>query len=215
MGKRGIWNDDAYSKMARREGYAARSAYKLLEIHEKHRLFRRGQRVLDLGCAPGAWLQVASPLVGDQGIIVGIDLQPTRVSGGPNCHTSVGDIYDTTPESLLAPLGEANKKFDLILSDMAPSTSGGAGGSGDHFLSIRLCQQVLDMTPQLLRPSGKVVMKAFEGEDMHDLLQRAKRMFKVAKGFKPKASRSASREIYVICGGYIPQKPDSENKPND
>ncbi|MHC4975030.1 MAG: SAM-dependent methyltransferase [Planctomycetota bacterium] len=210
MARRGTWNDDAYSKQARREGYVARSAYKLLEIQEKFRVIRRNQRVLDLGCAPGAWLQVASPIVGEEGVVVGIDLQRTQVAGGPNCTALVGDIYETDAETLLKPLGEDGGRYGLILSDMAPSTGGGAGGSGDHFLSIRLCERVLDMTPDLLKPSGKVVMKVFEGEALPDLRTRAQGMFKGVKSFKPRASRSASREIFLVCGGFKPVRADFE-----
>lgn len=203
--RRGTWNDDAYSKRARREGYVARSAYKLLEIQDRFRVLRRNQRVLDLGCAPGAWLQVASPAVGESGVVVGIDLQRTQVAGGPNCTALVGDIYETQPETLLEPLGDEGARFDLILSDMAPSTGGGAGGSGDHFLSVRLCERVLDMTQDLLRPAGKAVMKVFEGEVLPELRQRAHGMFKSVKSFKPKSSRSSSREIFLICGGFQPE----------
>lgn len=201
---------DEYFNRAKSEGYLARSAYKLVEINERKKLLRRGMAVLDLGCAPGAWLQVAEKRIGPGGAAVGIDLTPVRHPFGPNVRTLTGDVNDIEPADLLRALAAASgeedlpdsvppRRFDVILSDMAPSTSGAGGGSSDHFLSIRLCDRVLDLCTALLNPGGSVAMKAFEGEAYPDLLARAGDMFAQARGFKPKASRDVSREMYVIC----------------
>lgn len=194
---------DPYFKKAKAEGYLARSAYKLIEIQERKRLIPKGGRVLDLGCAPGAWLQVASELTGPSGTIVGIDLKPVEHAMPPNVHSIVGDIYETPAETFLQFTG--GKPFDAVVSDMAPNTT----GHGDHFLSVRLCDRVLDLlessssagTP-LLKPGGALAMKVFEGEAYMDLVKRTAGLFAEAKGFKPKASREVSREMYVVAFGW-------------
>jgi 23S rRNA (uridine2552-2'-O)-methyltransferase len=186
---------DQYFKKAKEEGYLARSAYKLKEINERKRLFGAGSRVLDLGCAPGAWCQVALEIVGPGGVVVGIDLKEVRERLGPNVHILQGDIYRTPPETLK---GESGLPFDAILSDMAPDTS----GHGDHFLSVRLCRRVLELVPTLLKPGGNIVMKVFEGEEYPTLLRETHSLFATVKGFKPKASRDVSREMYLIGEGY-------------
>ncbi len=193
---------DKFFKQAKAEGYVARSAYKLIEIDERKRLIRPGDAVLDLGCAPGAWLQVAGQKVGPKGLVVGIDLKPVDHHMPANVRTIVGDIYETLFEDFLAHTD--GKPFDVVVSDMAPNTS----GHGDHFLSVRLCDRVLDLIEQsagagtpLLKRGGNLTMKVFEGEAYSDLLGRTAGMFAEAKGFKPKASRDVSREIYVVGFG--------------
>ena len=186
---------DPYFKKAKAEGYLARSAYKLKEINERRRLFGPGARVLDLGCAPGAWLQVAGELVGPKGVVVGIDLQEVRETLGPNIHTIQGDIYATEAARLT---GESGEPFDAVLSDMAPNTT----GHGDHFLSVRLCRRALELLPALLRPGGNFAMKVFEGEEYIALLEETQQLFREARGFKPKASREVSSEMYIVAYGY-------------
>jgi len=188
---------DQYFKKAKAEGYLARSAYKLQEINERARLFGSGARVLDLGCAPGAWIQIALEKVGARGRIVGIDLKEIREEFGPNVTVLQGDAYKTDPAALTGPAGGL---FDVVLSDMAPDTS----GHGDHFLSVRLCRRVLDLLPSVLRPGGHLAMKVFEGEEYLDLLRETGTLFRQAKGFKPKASREMSSEMYIIAHGFRP-----------
>ena len=195
---------DQYFKKAKAEGYVARSAYKLQEINDRKRLFGPGARVLDLGCAPGAWIQIASEIVGPRGRIVGIDLKDCRAAFGPNVTTLIGDIYKTDPAALTGPAGGL---FDAVLSDMAPDTT----GHGDHFLSVRLCRRVLDLLPALLRPGGNLAMKAFEGEEYPHLLRETAAVFDNVKGFKPKASREVSVEMYIVAHGY--RSPTSDPAP--
>jgi len=194
MARRKI-NDDAYTQRARREGYAARSAYKLIEIQDRWKIIRRGDRVLDLGCAPGSWLQVTEKLVGEKGRVAGIDLNPTSVSCRPWVRTAVGDAFTLAPADLCA-LAEVNA-YDVILSDMAPNTTGDP--TSDHFHSIRLAEHVLTLTPAILRPGGAMIVKVFEGESYPDYLRAVKQNFSAAKGFRPKATRGASREIFVVA----------------
>lgn len=193
MGKRVL--HDQYFKKAKADGYVARSAYKLLEIQQRHRLIRPGDRVLDLGCAPGSWLQVADELVGEKGRIVGIDLKPVRLSLGPNVSTVVGDIEKTDPIALFDLAGGA---FDVVLSDMAPNTS----GHGDDLVSARLCREVLAVAVKTLREGGKLAMKILEGAEYQAVLGESKDLFRTTKGLKPKATRDVSREMFIIGEGF-------------
>lgn len=189
---------DKYFKQAKEEGYLARSAYKLLELQERFRLMRTGDRALDLGCAPGAWLQVAAKIVGAPergGVVVGVDLKEVTERIAPNVFSIVGDAYAIDPATLR---GESGEPFDALLSDMAPNTS----GHGDDLLSARLCERVLDLAPLLLRPNGNLAMKIFEGAAYKDTLRHTQKMFREAKGFKPKSSRDISPEMYIVGMGF-------------
>jgi 23S rRNA (uridine2552-2'-O)-methyltransferase len=199
MAKR-VLHDEFFLK-AKAEGYLARSAYKLKELQERFRLIKRSDRVLDLGCAPGAWLQVAGELVGPKGRVAGIDLTPTDFAFVPHVTPLVGDLYKTEASVLLTAAGlhaARGERFDAVLSDMAPNTT----GHGDHFLSVRLCHRMLELLPALLRPGGNACYKVFEGEEYPRLLRETAAMFASAKGFKPKSSRDVSVEMYVAAMGY-------------
>lgn len=187
--------------MAKAEGYVARSAYKLIQINESRRLVRPGDRVLDLGCAPGSWLQVLAKMLGPGGMALGIDLKPVEVTLPANIHTEVGDAFKVNPAEILevAAHGGTPRKFDVIVSDMAPNTS----GHGDDFMSARLCERVMDVCPALLRPGGNLLMKILEGEPTPGVIARAKRMFAQAGTTKPEASRDVSREIFIWGTFYV------------
>jgi 23S rRNA (uridine2552-2'-O)-methyltransferase len=198
---------DHYFREAKKHGYLSRAAYKLMEIDDRKKLLHPGDRVLDCGAAPGSWLQVASERVGPRGAVVGIDLSEIRHRFERNNIQHIqGDLRETPPQTLLDLAGGV--KFDVILSDMAPNTSGDR--SIDHFGSVRLCQAVLDRAGELLRPGGNLLMKVFEGEAYPELLESVRRMFDSVKGFKPKASRSESTEIYIVAHGY--RAPSSHGK---
>lgn len=212
---------DAYFRKAKAEGYVARSAYKLRQINDRKRLIRPGDRVLDLGCAPGSWLQVASEIVGPAGVVAGLDLKPISPPPGGmphNVRAAEGDIFAASATDLLAiggigTDGDAHEGYDVVLSDMAPNTAGGGGGSADHFRSVELCRRILALLPGILRPGGNLAMKVFEGEAYPALLRETAAFFAEAKGFKPDASRDVSREIYIVAKGYRPpagvaSKPD-------
>lgn len=210
---------DRFFKQAKADGYAARSAYKLIEINNKKSILRRGDRVVDLGCAPGSWVQVAAEKVGDRGLVVGIDLKPVAITLPPNARTIVADVFNVTADDLFA-LATATPndtlRFDVVLSDMAPSTEGGGGGTTDHFRSIELCRRVLDLLPRLLKRGGHCVMKVFEGEAYPDLLKDTGRLFTEVKGFKPESSREVSREMFLVAKGYRPPaEPGGDAQPTD
>ena len=192
---------DTYFHKAKAEGYAARSAYKLLQINESKRLIRQGMRVLDLGCAPGSWLQVTAGIVGPKGRVIGLDLKPVKLALPPHVTTLEGDICTFDPNLLTGPAGGL---FHIVLSDMAPNTS----GHGDAERSDELSRRILELLPNLLAPTGTLIVKVLEGAPFPALLRDIKQQFAQAKPFKPKASRDVSTEIYVIATGYTPRVSD-------
>ena len=188
---------DRYFKQAKRDGYLARSAYKLTEIDDRKRILSPGMRVLDLGCAPGSWLQVLAERVGPRGKVVGIDLQPVRGDFGPRVHTIAGDFTTTDPADLTGPAGGL---FRAVVSDMAPNTS----GHGDDFRSAELVREVIAALPGLLAPKGHLVVKIFEGAELQAVVSEARQVFGEARAFKPAACREMSRETYIVAKGYRP-----------
>lgn len=192
---------DRYFRQAKREGYLARSAYKLIEIDDKRQLIRKGDRVIDLGCAPGSWLQVAAERTTSRGYVVGIDLKPVTGTFARNVRTIVGDFTEIDPKLLLDYEG---RLANVILSDMAPNTS----GHGDHFMSVRLCEQIVDRLPLILRRGGSFAMKVFEGETFPPLLARIRTLFADVKVIKPQATRDVSREVFVTAKRFRPPEPE-------
>ena len=188
---------DHWFKEAKRLGWRSRAAFKLIEIDDKRHVLSRGDRVLDLGAAPGSWMQVASRRIGPKGLVVGIDLQPIR-SGldENNIHIIHGDAA-ALDESQLEQCGiNPHLPFNVVLSDMAPSTTGNR--DTDHYRSIRLCQLVLEISARWLGPGGHVVLKTFEGPGSKDFVDLMKTMFETVRPAKPKASRSDSREMFLV-----------------
>ena len=160
---------------------------------------RNSDAVLDLGCAPGSWLQVAARLT--TAPIVGVDRSPVRVSLPRNVRTIQADIFDTDPSDIARTLADPPPRpFDVILSDLGPATD----GHSDHYVSVRLCDQVLSLATHLLKPTGHLAMKMLEGADSKRLLDDTASLFTTARGFKPKASRAVSREMYIVAKGLLP-----------
>lgn len=192
---------DHWSREARRKGYRARAAFKLMQIDDRRSVLKKGDQVLDLGCAPGSWLQVIADRVGAKGRGWGIDLKP--VSGGlpENVTALEGNAED--PEGAGVP---ADMQFDVLLSDMMPSTTGSR--DTDHFRSLAVCELALDLCPRWLKPGGVLVMKVLEGSAMPQLLATTREQFERVKPFKPEASRKESTEIFVIAHGYKPPPDD-------
>ena len=199
---------DHYFREAKREGYVARSAYKLKEILEKKRLIGQGDYVLDLGCAPGAWLQIACQHIGPAargGLVLGLDLKEVR-KGLRFCDeallTRVGDVFKITPAELLELT--SRRRFDAVISDMMAPTMG--HHHSDHYQSIHLARRALELACDVLRSGGSFVVKVFEGAEYPALLDECKAHFDKVKGFKPKASRNESTEMYIIGEGFVPPK---------
>ena len=183
---------DHYFHKAKRDGYVARSAYKLEEIDKKHRILRNGNLVLDLGCSPGSWLQYASRKVGEKGKVLGVDLQTVQLSLPKNVKVLQADIFEMTVNDL-----EMNGGMvDVILSDMAPKTTGIRDTDAQR--SYALNQQVLELSGDLLRPQGTLLVKAFQGAPLEQLRREFSSIFAQVKLCKPKSSRSESVEIFLL-----------------
>ena len=188
---------DPFVRQAQKEGYRARSAYKLLELGEKDRLFRPGLRVLDLGSAPGGWSQVASRLVGDPGRVVATDILPMDAIRGVDFVQ--GDFREqAVMEQILERLG--GEPVDVVLSDMSPNLSGIS--SADQAASIYLLELALDMVRRVLKPGGTFVAKLFQGVGSDDYLKEVRKDFDKVVIRKPPASRSRSREVYFVAKGF-------------
>ncbi|MEO1151271.1 MAG: RlmE family RNA methyltransferase [Pseudomonadota bacterium] len=188
--------NDPFVAKAKAEGYRSRAAYKLIELDEKFTLLKPGARVVDLGCAPGGWCQVAVKAVGARGAVVGIDyLNMDTVAGADVLEMDFLD--DDAPARLKALLrGEA----DLVLSDMAAPTTGHK--ATDHLRIVALADAALDFAIDVLSPGGAFISKVFQGGAEGDLLNRLKRNFTTVKHAKPKASRQESAEMYVVAMGF-------------
>jgi len=185
---------DQYFKKAKELGYRARSVFKLAEIQNKFKILKPGMDILDLGAAPGSWLQYASKIVGPKAELVGVDLMPIKKLAR-NIVTLEADIFadDIIARTILL----HPRKFNLILSDLAPKTSGIK--TTDHARSIELNQRAAELSKDLLAPNGTLVLKIFQGGDFQYFLKKLKTTFESVKTFKPQASRGRSFEIYAIC----------------
>jgi len=184
---------DPYRTRARAQGYVARAVYKLKEIDEKYRLFQVGQRVLDLGCSPGSWLQYAASRVGPTGLVVGVDLTPPAIQVAPPLYFLPGDLASLD----LAAITALSPYFDVVLSDLAPKTTGMR--PVDQQRSLELAFQAWDLARNLLRPGGHFLVKIFTGPDSPALAAVLQAAFSICRHVKPAGSRSASREIYLLC----------------
>lgn len=202
MGRRRRGNPyqgDRFTAKAREEGYAARSVYKLTEIQRRFQVLRPGQRVVDLGCHPGSWTRYALEQVGPRGVVVGVDLEETVVPGATLLRGSIEDVgVDALREALGGPA-------DVVLSDMAPRTTGDA--FGDHVRQIELARIAVDVALQLGKPGSHLVLKVFDGEEAHDFVQSVRPRFEKVKRVRPEAVRQVSREFFLVCLGLRPAEP--------
>jgi len=192
--------NDPYVARARAEGYRSRAAFKLAELNERYKLLHKGQRVVDLGAAPGGWSQVAVPIVGstaDRPLVVGIDyLEMDPIDGVILLQKDFTE--DDAPQMLIDALG--GHKADIVLSDMAAPTTGHR--ATDHLRIMHLVEIAADFAIQILAPGGAFVAKVFQGGTEHELLAMLKRHFATTLHAKPPASRSDSAETYLVAKGF-------------
>lgn len=187
---------DYYRKVARKEGFRSRAAYKLLEINNSYHIIQRGMYVVDLGCAPGGWLQVASKMVGPSGKVLGVDIRP--IEPLPNVQFIQSDLADSSlAEKILDKIG---RKVNVLLSDVAPNVSG--IWQLDHARQISLTQNAVSIAEKILTRNGSAVLKAFEGDMFNELRDELKKKFNTVHLYKPKSSRKESSEMYLVCLGY-------------
>lgn len=184
---------DHFGERARKEGYPARSVYKLQAIDQRLQLLRKGQRVLDLGAAPGSWSLYAAERVGPAGRVVGVDRQPITVAAPPQLRFLQLEIEALDPQTL----GEPGL-FDVVLSDMAPQTSGQR--HRDQYLSFELYMQALRIAELLLMPGGHFLAKIFHGPELQQARAATAQLLGKVRILKPEASRSESSEIFLAAG---------------
>lgn len=197
MGSKPYDPRDAYYRKAKQAGLRARSAYKLEEIARRFGLYRPGMTVLDLGAAPGGWLQILSRLVGPHGLVVGVDLQPIEPVA-PNVRTVVGDIHAEATREVIRALRP--DRFDALTSDMAPKTTGIK--DVDEARSIELVRTALELCDEYLAQGGSLVAKVFEGGEFPALLAEFRQRFERVRLVRPEATRGRSFEIYVVATGF-------------
>ena len=190
--------DDYYNR-SKQQGYRARSAYKLKQLDEEAGLFDAGDTVVDLGAAPGGWLQVAAEEVGEGGTVVGVDLQRIDEFDDHDIETIRGDMTEErTRHYLREAVGEGGA--DVVASDMAPNMTGEY--SLDHARSVHLARQALDAADELLAPGGDFVVKVFQGEDLDAFRDDVADSFQYVRTVSPPASRDSSSEVYLVAKGY-------------
>ena len=191
---------DYYFEKAKKDRYPARSVYKLEEVQKKYRILKPGQRVLDLGCHPGSWSIYAAQEIGSKGIVVGVDLQKTDLpsqKGHAEIHWLCYDVYSA---DLVESLQHDWHGFHVLLSDMAPRTTGSQ--YADHQQSMRLVRRVIEIAGFLLHENGTLYCKAFQGEDFPEVVRECKLLFQTVKIVKPDSSRKESREVFILGRGF-------------
>jgi 23S rRNA (uridine2552-2'-O)-methyltransferase len=186
---------DHYFRRAKKEGFIARSVYKLEEVDRRIRLLKTGQRVLDLGCHPGSWLQYCARAVGKRGLVVGVDTRKISIKLPPHVHFIQADVFELLPSDLC----HISDEFDVVLSDLAPATTGIR--SVDSSRSFTLFQRALTLADALLVPGAHFLGKIFQGPGFDEMVKELKSRFAKVKGIKPRATRSQSKEIYLIAMG--------------
>jgi 23S rRNA (uridine2552-2'-O)-methyltransferase len=189
---------DAYYRKAKEEGYRSRAAYKLLELNRRFHLIRPGQRIVDLGAAPGGWLQVASRLAGQKGCVIGIDIQPIQSFKEKNISVLCADIASADSQGIIREL--LGSPADCVISDLSPRLSG--IHDVDVSRSIQLAQVALKVACSLLKPGGTFLVKTFTGEETAAFAKEIQSHFDSLQRTRPEATRKGSSEIYLIARGF-------------
>jgi len=183
-----------YYRKAKKEKLRSRAAYKLLQVVEKRQFIKPGDVVVDLGAAPGGWIQTSRKVVGSKGFVLGVDLEPIQPIDQPNVRTLIGDVTDPQTVEQIKEL--LPRQADAVISDVSPSVSG--IWELDHARQIDLARQSLQIATSVLRPKGNFFVKVFQGDMLNDFVREIKQHFAFVKLIKPKASRARSAELYVL-----------------
>jgi 23S rRNA (uridine2552-2'-O)-methyltransferase len=191
---------DSYFKKAKQQGYRSRAAYKLIELQERFHLFRPGDLVVDLGAAPGGWLQVAARYVKPNGKVVGVDLQPIQNLNDAFLSVLQGDVQSEEVQQRIKEL--IGGRADSVISDLAPRLSGIR--DADTARTLELNRVALEVASRLLRPGGALVIKSFVNEELQAFTLELKRHFRSVQRTRPEASRQGSSEFYYYGSGFLP-----------
>ena len=186
-----------YYKKAKAENYRSRATYKLVQANEKYQFIKRNDVVVDLGAAPGGWIQAARKMTGKHGFVLGVDLKPIEPFTQEYVRTIVADITD--PDTIQQILSFLPRKADVLISDAAPNITG--VWEVDHARQIDLATEALRIAKCVLRPSGNIFVKVFQGDLLDDYIQALKASFDAVKIVKPQASRAKSSEMYILALG--------------
>jgi 23S rRNA (uridine2552-2'-O)-methyltransferase len=189
--------NEYYFKKAKEENYRSRSTYKLVQTNEKYGFIQRNNIVVDLGAAPGGWIQAARKMTGKNGFVLGIDLKPIEPFTQEYIRTIIADF--TEPGTIDIIMSFLRRKADVVLCDAAPNITG--VWEVDHARQIDLAEKALEIAQCVLRPSGSFFVKVFEGELLNDFMQTMKTLFDEVKLVKPQASRQQSSEMYLLALG--------------
>jgi 23S rRNA (uridine2552-2'-O)-methyltransferase len=190
---------DQFHRLAKKRGYRSRASFKLLQIAKKYQFIKLGDRVLDLGAAPGGWLQAARQLVGNQGQVLGVDRDPIDSLPYQNVSTLVSDVTETSGIDRIK--SRAGLGFDVVLSDLAPDVSGVWGV--DQARQVELARSALRIARLVLRSSGNMLVKVFQGSELEDFRAEMKNSFRTLRIVKPPASRPESAELYFLGLGFL------------
>lgn len=190
---------DGFYYKAKKEGLRSRAAFKIEQLHQRHRLFKKGSRILELGAAPGGWMQIIARLVGPRGLVIGIDLLPITGLNQAPCRTIQADILDSGLKEKIEAL--SSLKFNGVVSDIAPNLSGIK--MADQLRSQELTSQALELATTFLQPGGFFLCKVFQQEALKAFQRDVGRRFKKVTLTKPEASRKSSAELYLIAKGYL------------
>ncbi|MBC7119000.1 MAG: RlmE family RNA methyltransferase [Methanobacteriaceae archaeon] len=189
---------DYYYRSAKKHKYRSRASYKLLQLDNRFHIIGEGDKVVDLGAAPGGWSQVALEKVGDSGLVIAVDIKPIKPFPVDNFHTIKGDFTD---EEVQGKIGELlGGKADVIISDASPSLSGIR--DIDQLRSLELVESVIKVAGRFLKKDGNLLVKVFQGPGFSELLKKLKGLFRRVKSTKPASSRKGSPEMYIVCRGF-------------
>jgi len=203
--------NEYYYKKAKEENYRSRATYKLVQANEKHGFIKLRDIVVDLGAAPGGWIQAARKMTGKHGFVLGVDLKPIEPFTQEYIRTIIADF--TEPEAIDLILSFLPRKADVVLSDAAPNITG--VWEVDHARQIDLATQALQIAESILSPNGNFFVKVFEGDLLNNFIESMKPMFEEVKLVKPQASRQKSSEMYILAQGLrIASKPQKEDSPS-
>ena len=189
---------DQFRRLARDQGYRSRSAFKLKQINQSYRILNKGDCIVDIGCAPGGWMQIALPEVGTKGKVIGVDIK--KIEPLSDAFIIQGNIEDEHVTDNILKI--SNSCVDVVLSDLSPNVSG--NWELDHARQIDLTRNALRLSSMILKKRGKAVFKVFQGDMLNELVVELKKKFKKVILTKPNASRQVSSEIYLICLDYNP-----------
>ncbi len=187
-----------YYRRARKEGYRSRAIYKLKQIDSKFNVIKRGFRVVDIGAAPGGWLQYSAERVGDYGLVLGLDIKKIHTLPYQNVKTMVLDVLDEAASDKI--LLELGRSADVVLSDLSPKISG--VWDVDVAKQVVLCERVLEIAVDVLKKGGSMVIKVFQGKDSFMIVDKLKESFDSVSLFRPPTTRKRSSEFYAVCLGF-------------